>query len=53
MFCIYENASVGMSIASYDPTDYDGEGSLGITKLFEYMILDYRLSVQTIPYGKK
>ncbi|MGN0882076.1 glycosyltransferase [Cloacibacillus porcorum] len=38
VFCIYENASVGMSIASYDPTDYDGEGSLGITKLFEYMI---------------
>ena len=38
VFDIYKNSCIGMAIASYDPTDYNGEGSLGITKLFEYMM---------------
>lgn len=35
---IYKKASIGVAIAGYDPTEFNKEGSIGVNKLFEYMM---------------
>lgn len=38
VYKIYSSSLAGMAIIHYGPTDNDRKGSLGVTKLFEYMM---------------
>ena len=35
---IYKKSILGVAIADYAPTEFNGEGSLGVNKIFEYMM---------------